>query len=84
MRGFGWNFYGFFLFAIVWIVGYFFWAAQTAKRERLRPARGAGGKPGPSTPPSGERGSNAGPPGASERGWGPASPKKSERAPDAQ
>jgi hypothetical protein len=25
--GFGWSFYGFFLFAIVWIAAYFAWAA---------------------------------------------------------
>src|SRR5438552_11214559 len=33
-----------------------------SRRERLRPERGAGGKPG-----------EAGPPSESERGWGPAS-----------
>ncbi len=35
------------------------------QRERLRPERGAGGKPG-----------EAGPPSESERGWGPASINK--------
>jgi excinuclease ABC subunit C len=39
--------------------------------QRLRPARGAGGKPG-----------EAGPPSASERGWGPASAEESRLSPD--
>jgi hypothetical protein len=26
MQGFGWTFYGFFLFCFVWIAGYFAWA----------------------------------------------------------
>jgi hypothetical protein len=66
MQGFGWSFYGFFLFCIVWIAGYFAWARWMAGREeRLRPERGAGGKPG-----------EAGPPSDRERGWGPASTKE--------
>jgi hypothetical protein len=37
VRGFGWNFYGFFLFAIAWIVGYFLWARSAATRDdRMR------------------------------------------------
>jgi hypothetical protein len=45
MQGFGWSFYGFFLFCIVWIAGYFAWARWMAgrDRERPRPERGAGG-----------------------------------------
>jgi hypothetical protein len=41
--GFGWNFYGFFIFCFVWIAGYFLWARsrQRAERERPRPERGA-------------------------------------------
>jgi hypothetical protein len=34
MSGFGWNFYGFFLFAAVWLVFYFFWARWMTKHER--------------------------------------------------
>jgi hypothetical protein len=66
--GFGWNFYGFFVFCFLWITGYFLWARsrQRAERKRQRPERGAGGEPG-----------GAGPPSESERGWGPASAKKS-------
>jgi ATP-binding cassette, subfamily B, multidrug efflux pump len=41
--------------------------------ERLRPERGAGGKPG-----------EAGPPSESERGWGPASSEKSQTATSAE
>jgi membrane protein implicated in regulation of membrane protease activity len=37
--GFGWNFYGFFLFAIAWIVLYFAWARYAARRDR-RPEAG--------------------------------------------
>ncbi|HEX2442921.1 MAG TPA: hypothetical protein VHJ77_03170 [Vicinamibacterales bacterium] len=46
MQGFGWTFYGFFLFCIVWIAGYFAWArwmAAREARERLRPERGKKG-----------------------------------------
>jgi len=40
--GFGWNFYGFFLFCFIWIAGYFLWARAAARRDkRLRPERGA-------------------------------------------
>jgi hypothetical protein len=31
--GFGWNFYGFFLFCGVWIAGYFLWARAAARRD---------------------------------------------------
>jgi len=34
MNGFGWSFYGFFLFAAVWIAAYFAWARWMEKRER--------------------------------------------------
>jgi hypothetical protein len=34
MAGFGWNFYGFFLFAALWIAGYFAWARWMAARDR--------------------------------------------------
>jgi hypothetical protein len=36
MQGFGWTFYGFFLFCVVWIVGYFAWARWMAGRDRKR------------------------------------------------
>jgi hypothetical protein len=41
VAGFGWNFYGFFVFCVLWIGGYFLWARAAARRERLRPERGA-------------------------------------------
>jgi membrane protein implicated in regulation of membrane protease activity len=34
MSGFGWNFYGFFVFAAVWLVVYFSWARWMTKHER--------------------------------------------------
>jgi hypothetical protein len=34
--GFGWNFYGFFIAAAVWIVCYFVWALAVDARERRR------------------------------------------------
>ena len=53
MTGFGWNFYGFFLFAGAWIAAYFAWAWWMERREttaertrndhgRARAARGEG------------------------------------------
>jgi len=33
MNGFGWSFYGFFLFAAAWIAAYFAWARWMEKRE---------------------------------------------------
>jgi hypothetical protein len=66
VSGFGWNFYGFFLFCFIWIAGYFLWARAAARRdERLRPERSAGGEPAEGRPPS-----------ESERGSGPASAKR--------
>jgi len=35
MTGFGWSFYGFFLFAVSWIAAYFAWAWWVS-RERPR------------------------------------------------
>jgi hypothetical protein len=32
--GFGWNFYGFFVLAVVWLAIYFLWAARAAARDR--------------------------------------------------
>ncbi len=32
--GFHWNFYGYFLYAIVWIVLYFAWAVYMDRKER--------------------------------------------------
>jgi hypothetical protein len=32
--GFGWNFYGFFLFCIAWIAGYFWWAHRVANQPQ--------------------------------------------------
>ena len=48
--GFGWNFYGFFVFAVVWIAAYFAWAAWMNRRP------GAGGRrPGPEMATEGPR-----------------------------
>jgi hypothetical protein len=33
VNGFGWNFYGFFLFCIAWIAAYFWWARAAARRD---------------------------------------------------
>jgi hypothetical protein len=32
-EGFGMNFYGFFLYAGVWVVGYFLWAIYANRKE---------------------------------------------------
>ncbi|MEZ5293217.1 MAG: hypothetical protein R2745_19200 [Vicinamibacterales bacterium] len=34
--GFGWNLYGFFLAALVWLGLYFYWAWRAAGRDRAR------------------------------------------------
>ncbi len=34
VMGFRWNFYGFFLYALVWIVLYFVWAIYMARKEK--------------------------------------------------
>jgi hypothetical protein len=34
--GFGWTFYGFFIGAAVWLVGYFIWSFIMAARDRSR------------------------------------------------
>lgn len=34
MNGFGWNFYGFFVVAVVWCIFYFAWAQWMTRRER--------------------------------------------------
>lgn len=39
MTGFGWSFYGFFLFTAAWMAAYFAWAAWMARRDRRRAAR---------------------------------------------
>ncbi len=43
MNGFGWNFYGFFVFAVAFIAVYFAWARRMAHRDREAqgPAHGA-------------------------------------------
>jgi len=33
MTGFGWSFYGFFLFAALWIAAYFVWARRKNKEN---------------------------------------------------
>jgi hypothetical protein len=47
--GFGWNFYGFFLFCILWIAGYFLWARHAAHqgppRHEAPPRHQAPGAP---------------------------------------
>jgi hypothetical protein len=42
--GFGLNFYGFFVFAVFWVVAYFFWATRMNLAERNREQR-AGAAP---------------------------------------
>ncbi len=32
--GFGWNFYGFFLFAALWVCAYFLWIFYINKKEK--------------------------------------------------
>ncbi len=32
--GFGWNFYGYFIYAAIWIVGYFILAGYLSRRDR--------------------------------------------------
>lgn len=34
--GFGWNFYGFFVAAVIWLAVYFYWAWRAAERDRER------------------------------------------------
>lgn len=34
--GFGWNLYGFFIAALVWLAVYFCWAWRAAARDRAR------------------------------------------------
>jgi hypothetical protein len=34
--GFGWNFYGFFVLAALWMVSYFAWALRAGARDRTR------------------------------------------------
>jgi hypothetical protein len=41
--GFGWNFYGFFIAAVVWLAVYFLWAWRAAERDRAR-ERGRDGR----------------------------------------
>jgi hypothetical protein len=36
VSGFGWNFYGFFLFAAAWVAAYFAWARAMATRDAAR------------------------------------------------
>lgn len=33
-QGFGWEFYGFFVAAVVWLAIYFLWAWRAARRDR--------------------------------------------------
>jgi len=46
VSGFGWNFYGFFVFAAAWLAGYFAWAAWMARREAGREPRREAGREG--------------------------------------
>jgi hypothetical protein len=34
MKGFGWNFYAYFVVAVVWVMVYFCWARWMTERER--------------------------------------------------
>jgi hypothetical protein len=36
-QGFGWSFYGFLLYAVVWVTGYLCWAHFKNRRERGDP-----------------------------------------------
>jgi hypothetical protein len=38
VAGFGWTFYGFFIFCLVWIAAYFAWARWMASRDAERDA----------------------------------------------
>ncbi len=42
MSGFGLNFYGYFVFAALWVCGYFVWASRVNARERRREAAASG------------------------------------------
>ena len=44
--GFGLNFYGYFVFAALWVSGYFVWASQVNARERRREAAAKSGETG--------------------------------------
>jgi len=33
-EGFGWSFYGFWIYAAAWVSGYFIWARRAAHKER--------------------------------------------------
>jgi hypothetical protein len=44
--GFGLNFYGYFVFAALWVSGYFVWASRVNARERRREAAVKSGEPG--------------------------------------
>ena len=35
-EGFGWNFYGFLVYATLWVAGYFVWARRANRKDRLR------------------------------------------------
>lgn len=48
--GFGWNFYGFFLVAAVWVLAYYVWA-HWQNREETRDADGVKGKNQPPPAP---------------------------------
>lgn len=34
--GFGWSFYGFFLYSAFWVCGYFIWATYTNRKEKRK------------------------------------------------
>lgn len=35
-EGFGWNFYAFFVYAALWLSGFFIWAFRANRRERRK------------------------------------------------
>ncbi len=66
--GFGWSFYGFFVFAVVWIAAYFAWAAWMNRRPGAggrRPEAGGGKDHGMTT--EGGHGNRFGQPDAGSR-----------------
>jgi hypothetical protein len=54
--GFGWSFYGFFVFAAAWIAAYFAWAAWMNRRTEAEGRRPGPGGQGPRERPRNDHG----------------------------
>ncbi len=52
MDGFGWNFYGYFVFSGAWIAVYFLWATWMARRDRASDLSSGSSGPGRAGPRS--------------------------------